>query len=1021
MNWTEEQLAAIKESGKNIIVSAGAGSGKTAVLSERVIEKIKQGIHINELLIMTFTNAAAAEMKERIRKKLLKEKNFKEEIELLDSAYITTFDSFALSIVKKYHDILNITNKVKICDEALITIKKKELLDEIFDEYYEKEDESFLNLIKDFCLKDDKELKKYIISIYNSISLKYDPIEFLEKESINNFKEENLNKVVTDYNNLLKENIKEIENILRKLSLTFSSDYMMKLYAPLDKLLNANNYEEIKNSLDIKLPPVPKNTELEIKDLKGNIKTITDDLKKMCIYSSTEEIKEDILSTKNNTIVITNILKELFKRLDVYKKEESFYNFNDIFHMAIKIVKDNKEIRDEVRNSFKEILVDEYQDTSDLQEYFISLIEDNNVYMVGDVKQSIYRFRNANPYIFKNKYDNYSKDNGGIKIDLNKNFRSRREVLSNINLIFDKIMSDNIGGASYKQTHRMQFGNKTYEEDGLTKQNYNLKIKTYEKEKNISNSIKESFIIATDIKEKIKNKYKIYDGNLREIKYSDFSILLDRSKDFDLYKKVLDYFGIPSEIIKNEELTKEDDILVLKNLFKLIILIHNKTYNQEFKYSFLSVGRSFLFDLDDDILFSYFVNNNFEESDIFIKCQEISKDLDIKTPSMVLEEIMNTFNYEEKLITLINIKNLRTRIEYIMTFLKDFSYLGNTPEDFIEYLDTVFTSSLRIEFQTKNTNSNAVKIMTIHTSKGLEFPICYFAGFTNSFNLRDLTDKILYNNTYGIVLPKVDEVIKATILNELLKYNTKKEEISEKIRLLYVALTRAKEEMIIVCPTFEKDIELSEYTQMKYKSFYNIIESIRYELEDYIEFIDIEVNKDFLTTSFKSDLKLKEVEDFIVEELDIPTEEEEEKRFSKTTLEIQTKEEKEKLQTGTNFHQILEMIDFKNPNLEILDEKEKNMITSFLENDIIKNNLDGNIYHEYEFLFKKENINYHGIIDLMIEKSDKIIIIDYKLKNIDDEKYKDQLNGYKEAIKTKTNKKINTYLYSIIDNKFKEV
>ena len=273
-------------------------------------------------------------------------------------------------------------------------------------------------------------------------------------------------------------------------------------------------------------------------------------------------------------------------------------------------------------------------------------------------------------------------------------------------------------------------------------------------------------------------------------------------------------------------------------------MIHNKKYNQEFKYSFLSVGRSFLFDLDDDILFSYFVNNNFEESDIFIKCQEISKDLDSKTPSMVLEEIMDTFNYEEKLITLINIKNLRTRIEYIMTFLKDFSYLGNTPEDFIEYLDTVFTSSLRIEFQTKSANSNSVKIMTIHTSKGLEFPICYFAGFTTQFNLNELKEKILYNNEYGIVLPKVDEVIKPTILNELLKYNTKKEEISEKIRLLYVALTRAKEEMIIVCPAFEKDVELSEYTQMKYKSFYNIIESIRYELEDYIEPIKIDINKE---------------------------------------------------------------------------------------------------------------------------------------------------------------------------------
>ncbi len=1021
-NWTEEQKLAIYESGKNIIVSAGAGSGKTAVLSERVLQKVINGVHVNELLVLTFTKAAALEMKERIRKKIRADGNLKDELALIDGAYITTFDSFALSVVKKYHDILNITNAVKICDEALITIKTKELLDEIMDEYYLKKEPDFLNLIKDFCLKDDKDLKNYILNIYKTISLKYDPIECLEKEIPTFFSEEKIDDNVEEFVNMLKLNINEINGILKSLSLALDSDYMEKLYTCLNPLLEAKSYEEIKQHIEIKLPQVPRNTEEDIKALKNQIKTIIDSTKKMLIYENEEEIKSEILSTKDNTLVVSNILKELFLRLQDYKEKESLYDFNDIFHLAIKVVKEHTEVREELKNSFKEILVDEYQDTSDLQEIFISMISNNNVYMVGDVKQSIYRFRNANPYIFKEKYDNYALGKGGMKIDLTKNFRSRKEVLANINLIFDYIMSDDIGGAAYKVSHRMNFGNMSYENEGHTEQGYDFKIKTYEKDKTISNTLQEAFIIGNDIKEKVESKFQIFNGGLKPAKYSDFAILLDKSKDFEQYKKVLDYLKIPCTILRNDELTTGDDILVLKNIFKLILFINEKKFDEEFRYAFLSVGRSFLFDMADEELFSYFVKKNFDESSIYEKCLIISNNLEEKTPNMVLEEIMDVFNYEEKILSLVDIRQMRVRIEYIMNFLKDFSNLGKTLEDFIVYLDNVFESSLKLSFSTKADSSNAVAIMTIHHSKGLEFPICYFAGFTGQFNFRELNEKILYSNDYGLILPKVTDVYKPTIVNSLLKQTTKREEISERIRLLYVALTRAKEHMIIVCPEFEKEVEISTFVKMKYKSFYDILQSVSMYLYDYMEKVESHATNDFLYTKEDSSLVVGEAEDFVVNELQIEKELKQESRFSKNTLSLQTKEEKENLQTGVLFHQILEMLDFKNPNLDLYSPKERKWITSFLNQPLIKENIqEAKFYHEYEFLYNQDNVNYHGIIDLMIEKSDTIIIVDYKLKNIDDSAYVNQLGGYKKAIEEKTNKPVQTYLYSILNNELKEI
>ena len=1026
MAWTLEQQEAINAEGKNIIVSAGAGSGKTAVLTARVERKLLEGTHINELLILTFTNAAAAEMKERIRKTINKNDKLKEEKDLIDGAYITTFDAFSLAMLKKYHTRLNITNDINVCDEINLELKKKEILEEIFNENYLSPKKEFIKLIKDFCLKDDKELLNYILTAYQKIEIKYNKEDYIN--NFMNYFTEVVDNAPKEYEKMLLNKISDMNNLIKEMSNYFDNDYIIKVEDNFNKLINAKNYKDILAGINYNNRlNVPKGTEEEAKILKGNIFSLAKEIKELCIYNDLDEMKEEILSTKSNIEMLISIIKKLHKRLTDYKRENDIFTFNDIAHLVIKVIEDNPDIREELTNNFKEILVDEYQDTSDTQEKFISLISNNNVYMVGDIKQSIYRFRNANPNIFKYKYDTYRDTDLGIKIDLLKNFRSRGEVLNNINLIFDKFMDDEIGGADYKASHRMIFGNNTYIEEGNTNQDYNMNVITYNIDNldKISKDEEEAFIIGNDILEKINNNYQIFDKDekvLREATYNDFVILLDKSKNFDLFKKIFEYLGIPLTILKETTLNKDNDILVIKSLLKFLISIKNNNID---KYSYLSVARSYLYKTSDEEIYEYLVNDNIEESNLYKECLELISDIDEISPSMFIEKVLNYFNYEEKLLQIGNIKSFRTRLEYLINLVKDYESLGNTIYDFVDYLDEIFDSELDLKFNINSEVENSVRIMTIHKSKGLEFPICYFANFSSHFNISELSEKIILDNKYGFVLPKVDNYYKDTILKVLLKEQVKKEEISERIRLLYVALTRAKEKMILVIPSQEEGLIhdfVPTYERIKYNSFLSIMKSIYDTLLPYVEETNVIGTKDYLKALKKE--KLEKTEEVIeVEELKIETSLLEEAHYSKESLHIITKEEQEKMDFGTKVHEVLELIDFNNPNYDdfSINDSIKNKVKSFINSDFIKPYLNSNMYKEYEFLYQEDNKISHGIIDLLIETDKEMIIVDYKLKNIDDEAYDKQLNGYRKVIEEKTNKKTSCYLYSIIDEKVRAV
>ncbi len=1029
--WTDEQWNAIYDKGHNIIVSAGAGSGKTAVLSERVIENLKSGMSIKEVLLLTFTKAASLEMKTRIRNKIKKNPSLSKELSLIDEAYITTFDSFALSIVKKYHYILNISPNVSIIDGSLIRIKKKEILTNIFDKYYENRNEKFLKLISDFCIKDDKEIFDSILSIYSKIDLKYNKNEYLDNYINEYFNIDRINNDIKDYEKLLMSKFEELDYLIEDMSYYIDSDYITNLRLSVSNLMSSKTYDEIVSNLSVEIPRLPKGSTDEVKEKKELINDVIKNIKSLCIYKNREEIMSSILSTKDYKEVIIDILKDFDEYVMAYKYENDIYEFTDIANLAIKLVKENVSVKEELKSSFKEIMIDEYQDTNDLQEILINMISDNNVYMVGDIKQSIYRFRNANPDIFKEKYNKYSNHIGGEKIDLNKNFRSREEVLNNINLLFNKVMDESIGGADYIKSHQMIFGNKSYINKGKTIQNYDFELYSYiyDKKSEYSKEEIEAFIIAKDILSKVKGNYQIFDKDtsvLRNAEYSDFVILMDRTTNFDLYKKIFLYLGIPLELYKDETMNEDTDIIVLNNLIKFTIKLDTGVYDKELEYLFTSVMRSFLCESTDEKIFDTIKNKTILTSPLANKVRKIK--LNNKSSYEIINDLINEFDFYNKLITIGNESASSVKLNSILSNAKTTSNIGYDINSFSEYLDNVIKEKIDIKYTIHSGVSNSVKIMTIHKSKGLEFPICYFSGLYKPFNISDIKEKFTYSNKYGIITPYFDEGVAETIYKHLLKNDYLKEEISEKIRLFYVALTRAKEKMILVMPYEEivngKESDLvSNVVRSKYKSLLDIVSSTLVSLTKYVTVIDYNksgITKDYsllIKKDFKSGIE-KSTEVLNVNELLVENETLIDKHYSKENNKLITSDVKKNMKFGKYVHEVLEYFDLKKKDYSyIKDEFIKNKIISFSNLPIFDNVNEANIFHEYEFIYTLNNTKYHGVIDLMLEYPSHIDIIDYKLSDVTDINYISQLNGYKEYISSITKKPVNVYLYSIINEK----
>ncbi|MFA6829273.1 MAG: UvrD-helicase domain-containing protein [Bacilli bacterium] len=875
VSYTDDQREAINALGENVIVSAGAGSGKTAVLKQRVIHLVKdKGFTINQFLILTFTNLAAGEMKERIRNGLSNESEEERKLaesltdplekekhldaserlrvasEGVDTAMISTFDSYALKLVKKYHFMLNVSPNITNVSGQVIRTKKRKILEEIFEREYEKDSSPLTDLIKEYCFKDDTEIVDLILNIFGNAYKSNDMDEYLNSYEERFYSQEFIDSFILSVTDEIYRRRQELSVILNNLP-----DIMIKAkgktFADLSNdlfswFMSANSYDDLMNTypfdFSIRKPSgcdsqdgelIDKFTvaRASLKEFLGNLPQSTDDIR---FAFSQRKVKAGIL---------IDIVKELNEKIKEYKEETQAFEFEDISKKALYLLKNFPEVREEIKNQFKTIMVDEYQDTSLVQDTFLSLITNNDIYMVGDIKQSIYRFRNARCDLFQSKYNEYQNSPNERAIDLNRNFRSRSEVLSDINTIFSGLMSDRIGAADYCKNHMIEWGNSMYGENRAKGQNYHSDFLVYgdgeEKINRKDVSEIEAEMICKDIISKINNHYLVFASDkgknyLRPCVFSDFCIIMDRGTSFSSYSRVFNKNKIPLFVQYNEDIKLADVIQISENILKMIKIIKTGEYSsKDFKHAFYSIARSFIGSYSDSQLLAIEKGNSFFTDPLFLTIKDTVYESNQVTDSQVIRNVFSKLGFVHKLIEFGEVdKNSRI----IDTFLDEFdsmSKLDYSFDDFIQLLENYCKYNEKLELSNKASSLDSVMLMNVHQSKGLEFSIIYFAGLSNAFNRRSLSKAYIVSDDYGLILPDND---KLGYLKTLYQQHEIELDVSEKIRLFYVALTRAKEKMIFVIKNnviFNSELRNDYLTKNNLADDFPSSDSYRFAVESY--------------------------------------------------------------------------------------------------------------------------------------------------------------------------------------------
>ena len=927
MNWTKEQEQAIYEKGCNILVAAGAGSGKTAVLVERIIHKIvDEKIDIDKILVVTFTNAAASEMRERVLEAIYKkieenpeDEHLQRQVILLSKSNICTIHSFCLDVIKNHFYELDIPANFKIGEQAELELLKQDVLEELFERKYEENSEEFVNLLETYTTyRGDEPLKELILSLYRYIQSIPFPNKWLEEmvERLNLQRSKNEDISKTAWGEFLLDLFfMDIENSIRGLKIikkSLEKEFdLIKFYSvicsDIEKLENLRKlkswdsiYDEI-HELKFDRWPTDKKVVSELKDIS---KEKRDEIKKSInkmkdtffIYDS----EQSILDLQKMYIVLKSLKDLIIDFSNDYtksKKEKNMIDFNDIEHMALNILvreEDGKQIPSEVakkyQDKFEEIAIDEYQDSNLVQEFILTTISrSNNMFMVGDVKQSIYKFRQARPELFIKKYQQYKlkedwKENDNLKIKLFKNFRSREHILKFTNQVFQDIMSLSVGDIEYNEDEYLNLG-ADYPTDELDNKHItelniiDIKEKSEEEsddievenEERIENVELEAKFVADKIKSLINSREKVYDKKegYRNITYKDIVILLRAtSNQAPIYEKELLDAGIP---VFSDTSDSYLDSIEIQTIMSLLKIINNPMQD----IPLVTVLRSPIAGFTDNELVALRAssrNNSFYESmkqyleevkqktelleeqkvlvrktEKFLQGLQTWRDKQEYTPlnELIWQIYMETgyYNY----VSLMPSGNLRVaNLRMLFERAKDYenaSFKGLF--NFIQFIEKLQVSSGDLgAAKLIGENENVVRIMSIHKSKGLEFPVVFLSGMGKSFNMRDLNTPILLHQDLGLGPKCIDTKKKleyTTIAREAIKEKNRFEMLSEEMRILYVAFTRAKEKLIMTGVTndIEKELKDKEESLELYSSDEKISSGVVKKYKTYLDWIEL--------------------------------------------------------------------------------------------------------------------------------------------------------------------------------------
>ena len=894
VQWTKEQQEVIRLRDRNILVSAAAGSGKTAVLVERILSKITDNTHpadIDRLLIMTFTRAAAGEMKERISaviEKALGEDPDNEHLQrqttLLHAAQITTIDGFCAYIIRNYFHLIGLDPGYRTADEGELKLLRGDVVKALLEEHYAQKDEKFQKFVECFATgKSDENLGDLIQKLYEMAMSNPFPEEWLQKclgdyriESLEELRETEWMKMLWD---AVGDELQEAELLIREarnVCAEADGPYLYEdalnsdliLVRDLQELAEKRDYNgtvkvlvkpafarlSTKKALDVE-----EQKKQRVKELRDEEKGILKELGQRYFQSSEEEILEMIRYVREPIEMLIELTIQFMEQFGMAKREKNILDFTDMEHFALQILmtKDGEEIHmsqaaRELSAKYDEVLVDEYQDSNFVQELLTTAVsgwinQKKNIFMVGDVKQSIYRFRLARPELFMEKYKSYSTEEAKEqRIDLHKNFRSRAQVLESVNFIFRQIMGEDLGGVTYDKDAALYPGASFPE--GESEEFVKTEVLLIEKDGEELADVQESadagaqgsqmelenqnaqeleaLAIAQRIQE-IVGKEQIVDKETREyrsVEYGDIVILLRTAYGWaETFREVLASQGIPVYCTSRTGYFSALEIVTVLNYLKvcdnplqdipLMGVLRSPIVgctSQELAELRIHYPKGLLYEsltayVGESSKTDFLTEKDFLKLKLsnFLQLLEKVRNMAAYTPvhELILYVLKETGygNYARALPGgEQRFANLTMLVEKAMDYEKT-SYRGLF--NFVRYIEQLQAYEVDYgEVNLTGAGNTAVEIMTIHKSKGLEFPVVFVAGMGKQFNFQDMNAGLLLHPELGIgadaVIPE-KRVIASSLNKQIIRRQLLKESLGEELRVLYVAMTRAKEKLIL--------------------------------------------------------------------------------------------------------------------------------------------------------------------------------------------------------------------------------
>ena len=854
VKWTEDQGNAIHSRNSNLLLAAAAGSGKTAVLVERIIQLIiKDKIDIDRLLIVTFTNAAAGEMRERIGTALLQEIEKKNENEahlrrqtnLLNRASISTLHSFCIEIVRRYFHLIHIDPNFRIGDSTETAILKMEVLEEVFEDAYSQAKEEFFGLIERFGgSREDVPLQDLVLKLYEFIQSKPYPLKWL-REKIEDFSMDMNSSKEHPWFKTIKEEIEvQLSGALESLEEAKKlcelpggpSGYLEAIKADIswvEQLKGRKDlstlYEELASLKHQRLGKNPGETDSVlvdgVKELRQQAKDIIKDIKTNTLLKSPEEYLEDLHELYPYMVYLYDLVSDYDRSYREKKLDRGIVDFNDLEHYALATL-EHEEAAKAYQKKYEYIFVDEYQDSNIVQETILSFIKrENNLFMVGDVKQSIYRFRLADPSLFIEKYGIFegSSDALNRRINLRQNFRSRDEIIHGVNYVFKNLMSKAFGEIDYDENAFLYRGG-----DFLDFHDPSIEMDIIEKledQRDLDEAVQElldmeaeAIRTAQRIKELLENQ--LYDGKkkcYRNITYSDIVVLLRTTKNWaQTFLEILVREGVPVYADVNTGYFETIEIDIFMNLLRVID-------NKRQDIPLLSIMRSPIGGFSTEELIEIRIESSARTFfDAILEYRTVGKE-DLR--GKLIKFMENLAEWKE-------MSRYMEMDEFIWKLYTDtgfYYYAGAMPGghqrqgnlkvlvdrarqfqttsvrglfNFIKFIDKLKNSSGDMgTAKTLGENDDVVRIMSIHKSKGLEFPVVIVAGLGKNFNVMDVNAQVLFHKDLGIGPKYADPDIRRysdTIGKIAMRNKIKLETLSEEMRILYVALTRAKEKLVLI-------------------------------------------------------------------------------------------------------------------------------------------------------------------------------------------------------------------------------